>query len=186
MENDYFNKRSIFTYGLPLLIIPPVLLAIIIISGDFFFLEYFHVISGSAWTGMDLVMGIFFAYIMKNVTDIERAQISRRLIPVMMFFMPAIATTTITAGIYTAMSLKINFFNYYFIAVAILALTMMVLGLLIFLPNELRIYMEMSRGGKKVDKIVKLTMFNLRISLIQLILQIVIIGFMANFAVGVY
>lgn len=171
--------------GLPMLIIPPALLVVILLSRNFYFLEYFHVISGSAWTGMDLIMGIFFSYIMKGLSNKERAEVSKRLTPVMLFFMPAIATTTVTAGVYLAISLSIQFFSIYFIVVAVIALTLTVQGLLVFLPNEIRVYMELIRGGKDVGKIVRLTMLNLRLSLVQLILQMILILFMAHFATGV-
>ena len=170
--------------GLPMLIIPPALLAIIIASRSFYFLEYFHVLSGSAWTGMDLVMGIFFAYIMKGLGNQDRAEVSKRLTPVMLFFMPAISTTTVTAGIYLALSLHISFLSPYFIIVAVIAIILTVQGLVIFLPNEARVYLELLRGGKDTRKIVRLTMMNIRISLVQLVLQIAIIVFMAHFATG--
>ncbi len=167
-----------------MLIIPPAFLAIIIARRNFYFLEYFHVLSGSAWTGMDLVMGIFFAYIMKGLGNQDRAEVSKRLTPVMLFFMPAISTTTVTTGIYLALSLHISFFSPYFIVVAVIAIILTVQGLVIFLPNEARVYLELLRGGKDVQKIVRLTMMNIRISLVQLALQIAIIVFMAHFATG--
>lgn len=179
------NNNRILSRGLPMLLIPPAILSAILVSRDFYFLEYFHVISGSAWTGMDLVMGIFFAYIMRGLTNPQRAEVSKRLTPVMLFFMPSIATTTVTAGIYLALNLSIPFNSLYFIIVAVIALALTVQGLLIFLPNEVRVYLELIRGGKDVGKIVKLTMFNIRLSLVQLILQIVLILFMAHFATGV-
>jgi hypothetical protein len=152
------NLRSTLPKGLTLLLTPIIILVGILISGNFYLLEYFHVLSGSAWTGMDLIMGIFFAYIMRGLRNEERAEVSKRLIPVMLFFMPAIATTTITAGIYLAFAMNINIYSDYFIVVAILALSLMILGLLVFLPNELRIYLELKRGAKNISKIVSLTM----------------------------
>ena len=178
------DLKSTLPKGLILLLTPIIILIGILISGNFYLLEYFHVLSGSAWTGMDLIMGIFFAYIMRGLRNDERAEVSKRLIPVMLFFMPAIATTTITAGIYLALAMNINLYSDYFIIVAILALSLMIIGLLVFLPNELKIYLELSRGGKNIAKIVSLTMFNIRLSLVQLILQLTIIVFMAHFATG--
>jgi hypothetical protein len=180
-----FSIRNSLSRGLWMLLIPPVILIVIIISKNFYFLEYFHVISGSAWTGVDLVMGIFFSYIMAGLNNRERVEVSKRLTPMMLFFMPSISTTTVTAGIYLAMSMKISFFSPYFVVVSVIALILTVQGLLIFLPNELRVYSELLKGGQNKEKIVKLTMFNLRLSLVQLILQITIILFMAHFATGV-
>lgn len=168
-----------------MLIIPLLVLSLIMIFHNFYFLEYFHVISGSAWTGIDLVMGVFFSYIMIGLDNRERVEVSKRLTPMMLFFMPSISTTTVTAGIILALDLKIPFSSLYFIIVAVLAIILTVQGLLVFLPNELRVYLELLHGGKDRKKIVRLTMFNLRLSLVQLILQIVIILFMAHFATGV-
>jgi len=179
-----YSIRASLSKGLPMLLIPIIILIAIILSGNFYFLEYFHVLSGSAWTGMDLIMGIFFAYIMHGLRNDERAEVSKRLIPVMLFFMPAISTTTTSAGIYLAFALHIDLFSSYFIAVAILALTMMITGLFIFLPNELRVYIELIHGAKDIGKIVRLTMFNIRLSLLQLSMQLIIIVFMAYFATG--
>ncbi|MHB8360763.1 MAG: hypothetical protein ACYDAO_03945 [Thermoplasmataceae archaeon] len=179
-----YTIRASLSKGLPMLLIPIIILIAIMLSGNFYFLEYFHVLSGSAWTGMDLIMGIFFAYIMHGLRNNERAEVSKRLIPVMLFFMPAISTTTITAGIYLAFALHIDLFSSYFIAVAILSLTMMITGLFIFMPNELRVYIELIHGGKDIGKIVRLTMFNIRLSLLQLSMQLIIIVFMAHFATG--
>ncbi len=181
---DSLALKSVRQKGFILLLTPLIILIGILTSRNFFLLEYFHVVSGSAWTGMDLIMGIFFAYIMKGLRNDERAEVSKRLIPVMLFFMPAITTTTITAGIYLALAMHINLFSNYFIIVSILVLALMASGLLVFLPNELRIYLELVRGGKNIKKIVSLTMINIKLSLVQLILQLTLIVFMAHFATG--
>jgi hypothetical protein len=180
-----FTIRNSLYRGLPMLLVPPVILIAIIYSGNFYFLEYFHVVSGSAWTGMDLVMGLFFSFIMAGLPNDQKLEVSRRLTPTMLFFMPSISTTAVTAGIYLALAMHISFASPYFIAVAVLALVLTVQGLVIFLPNELRVYLEILGGSKDRSKIVRLTMLNIRISAIQLVLQIVIILFMAHFATGV-
>jgi hypothetical protein len=167
-----------------MLLVPVVLLLVVLYSGDFYYLEYFHVITGSAWTGMDLVMGLFFAFVMRGLSNPERVEVSKRLIPTMLFFMPSIASVTVTAGLYTAMHLRIAFSSPYFIATGIIVLILIVQGFALFLPNELRIYLEILRGGKDVGKIVRLTMLNLKLSLSQLVFQIAVIVLMAHFATG--
>ena len=112
--------------GLPMLFIPVVILVIIILSGSFYFLEYFHVLVGSTWTGMDLVMGVFFSYIMAGLDPRQKSEIAVRLTPTMLFFMPSIAASTITAGIYLAYALHFSFYNVYFIAVAVLVLILFI------------------------------------------------------------
>ncbi|AAT42718.1 hypothetical membrane spanning protein [Picrophilus oshimae DSM 9789] len=168
-----------------MLIIPPLLLVIILYSKNFYLLEYLHVVSGSMWTGMDLVLGIFFSYVMKGLNNIQRTYISMRLTPTMLFFMPAISTVTITAGVYTAMDLSIPFTSIYIIIALVIAGILFIQGIGIFLPNELRIYKEILHGAGDKNKIVRLTMLNLKLSLIQVIFQMAIILLMAHFATGV-
>ncbi len=99
--------------------------------------------------------------------------------------MPAISSVTITAGIYTAIGLHIPFSSPYIIAALVISVILFVEGIGIFLPNELRVYIEIIHRAKNTDKIVRLTMLNLQLSLIQVVFQIVIILIMAHFAVGV-
>ena len=97
-----FNMKNSFIRGFSMLIVPPVLLIIILLAHNFYSLEYFHVVAGSMWTGMDLILGIFFFYVMRGLDNFEKTRISMRLTPTMLYFMPAISASTITAGIYTA------------------------------------------------------------------------------------
>ena len=77
-----------------------------------------------------------------------------------------------------------TFSSPYFIATGIIVLILIAQGFALFLPNELRIYIELLRGGKDVGKIVRLTMLNLKLSLSQLVFQIAVIVLMAHFATG--
>ncbi len=180
-----FNMKNSFIRGFAMLMVPPVLLVIILLVHDFYFLEYFHVVAGSMWTGMDLILGIFFSYVMRGLDNFEKTRISMRLTPTMLYFMPAISAPTITAGIYTAMALHIPFSSPYIIAALVISAILFVEGIGIFLPNELRVYNEILHGAKNTEKIVRLTMLNLKLSLVQVIFQIAIILVMAHFAVRV-
>ncbi|PYB67528.1 hypothetical protein DMB44_08915 [Thermoplasma sp. Kam2015] len=183
--DNRFSLGASMKRGLPMLIIPPILLLIILLFRNFYTLEYFHVLAGSIWTGMDLVLGLFFAYVMKGLNNIQRTRISMRLTPTMLFFMPSIAAVTITAGVYLAMDLSIPFSSSYMIAALIIAAVLFIQGIGIFLPNELRVYDEILHGAKNQEKIVRLTMFNLKLSLLQVVFQMAIIMLMAHFATGV-
>ncbi len=180
-----FTLRGSLKRGIPMLLIPPVLLAIVLGINNLYSLEYLHVIAGSMWTGMDLVLGLFFSYVMKGLNNIQRTYIAMRLTPTMLFFMPAISTVTITAGIYLAMDLSIPFTSLYIIAALAIAALLFIQGIGLFLPNEVRVYLEILHGAKDKDKIVRLTMLNLKLSFIQVVFQIFIILLMAHFATGV-
>lgn len=183
--DDRFTLKGSLKRGLPMLIIPPAILIIVLLMNNLYSLEYLHVIAGSMWTGMDLTLGLFFSYVMKGLNNIERTKISMRLTPTMLFFMPSISSVTITAGIYLAMDLSLPFSSVYIIAALTIAAILFIQGIGIFLPNELRVYSEILHGAKDKEKIVRLTMFNLKLSLLQVIFQTAIIVLMAHFATGV-
>jgi hypothetical protein len=180
-----FTLKNSIGRGLPMLAIPPVLLAIILYFNNFYSLEYFHVVAGSMWTGMDLVLGLFFAYIMRGLDNQEKTIVSMRLTPTMLFFMPAISSVTITAGIYLVIDMGIPFTSIYVILALVIASALFIQGIGIFLPNELIVYSEILHGAKDREKIVRLTMLNLKLSMSQVVLQIIIIVIMAHFATGV-
>ena len=185
LRTNAVDWTGILRRGMPMLLVPVALLIVILMYRNFYFLEYFHAVSGSIWTGIDLFMGIFIAHIMRGLRPDQRTEIAMRLTPIMLFFMPAIATTTITAGIYVALSLNIPLFSPYFEAAGIIAISMIVVGFVIFLPNEMRIFLEIVHGAKDVKKIVRLTMINLNLAAVMLVLQIAIILVMAHFATGI-
>jgi hypothetical protein len=171
-----------------MLVIPVLLLVVVLLLHSFLMLDYLHVGSGLAWTGMDLILGIFFSNVMRGLRNEQRARVAMRLTPVMLFFMPSISSVTVTAGVYLAIA--DGYFNpvndIIIIALAIVSI-LFVIGLGIFLPNEVRIYTQLLRGpGGDMAKVIRLTMMNLRLSLIMVVLQIMVILMMAQLATGVF
>lgn len=144
----HFDMKNSISRGLPMLLIPPVILTLILYLHNFYFLEYLHVVAGSMWTGMDLVMGLFFSYVMKGLNSAEKTNISMRLTPTMLFFMPSISSVTITAGIYLAIYMHISFSSPYIISALVIAFALLIQGIEIFLPNGLRVYNESCMGLK--------------------------------------
>ncbi|MCL4343642.1 MAG: hypothetical protein JRN10_02445 [Nitrososphaerota archaeon] len=183
-----FTVRGSLKVGIPMLVIPVLLLVVVLLLHSFLMLDYLHVGSGLAWTGMDLILGIFFSNVMRGLRNEQRARVAMRLTPVMLFFMPSISSVTVTAGVYLAIA--DGYFNpvndIIIIALAIVSI-LFVIGLGIFLPNEVRIYTQLLRGpGGDMAKVIRLTMMNLRLSLIMVVLQIMVILMMAQLATGVF
>ncbi len=185
---DNFTKRGSLSVGIPMLVIPVILLLVVLLFHSFLFLDYLHVASGLTWTGMDLTLGLFFSNVMKGLKNEQRARVAIRLTPVMLFFMPSISSVTITAGIYLAgADGYFHPLNDVLVIAIIIAATLFIMGIGIFLPNELRIYRELLKGPRgDIKKAIRLTMLNLRLSLVMVILQILIILMMAQLATGVF
>lgn len=66
---------------------------------------YVHVMAGVPWTGIDLFFGVVLGPVVGRLHDEARAAVFRRLTPKMTFLMPALALTTIAAGIDLALRL---------------------------------------------------------------------------------
>jgi putative copper export protein len=84
------------------LVAPIITLALALLLHNRVLLDYIHVICGGTWTGIDLFMGLVMSRIMKGLTPDTRSEVVKRLVPVMLFLMPALASVAITAGIYLA------------------------------------------------------------------------------------
>ena len=169
---------SIFT-----LVVPIVAFAAAMLSGNTLFLNYLHVLTGATWTGVDLFMGLVMGRVLGGLEPPARVQIIKRLVPIMLFFMPAIASVTITAGFYLAIWEGVFSFQSPLIIAAIaITAALTVQGIGMILPNELRIYLELRKESPNNEKIVKLGLRNFKLAGSEVIFQIAIIFVMANLA----
>jgi hypothetical protein len=161
------------------LAVPIIALVAALLSGSFLFLDYVHVITGGTWTGIDLFMGLVMSRVLRSLSPPTRAQIIKKLIPLMLFLMPALASVAITAGIYLAEHNGLNFFSPPIIAAGIIVIILSAQGFGFIMPNEIRIFLELRKSNPNIEKIVKLGMRNVYVSGSQSIFQIAIIFVMA-------
>ena len=171
--------------AIPLLFVPVLALLAALAIGQFLYLDYVHVIFGGMWTGIDIFMGLVIGPIIGRMSGPARADFVQRLVPTMLFLMPALASVTITAGIYLAAMEGI--FNLHYLAIQLAGLFVVALtaqGFGIFLPNELRIVLELRKERPDVGKIGRLGLFNARLAGVQAVFQVALIFVMANLAAG--
>jgi hypothetical protein len=143
------------------------------------------VLSGALWTGIDIFMGLVIGPIMARMPPASRAQFVQNLVPTMLFLMPTLASVTITAGIYLAISVGV--FNLHYLAIQLAGLIVVVLliqGLGIFLPNEIRVVLELRKERPDVRRIGRWGLINARLSGVQAIFQVALIFVMACLAAG--
>lgn len=170
--------------GLAMLVVPVAALIIAIFTHNVLILDYVHVLTGGAWTGIDIFMGFVFSYVMKGNTREVRAAVARRLTPLTMFFLPALATTAITSGIYLAQSEGIfSLHSPLIIASGIIVLILVVQGFGIFLPAEIRVFVELGKERPDTSLISRLMMRVLKLGGVQGIFQMLIILVMALIAI---
>jgi hypothetical protein len=69
-----------------------------ILSDKLWPLEFLHVVFGSAWTVIDLFLGLVLGPIMGRMPVQSRIDFTTRLMPKMLLIMPTVVTVTLAAG----------------------------------------------------------------------------------------
>ena len=161
-----------------------------IISANYLFLNYVHVFTAVLWTGTGIFMAFLLGPILRNVSLSTRREVVTWLMPKMIFFMPTVASVTSTAGYFLASKMGLISLDsptvYWISTVLIIVSVMLIQGLGILLPTNLRVYIELKKCDPDMIKIQKLMRIYVRVVAVQAALQFVIIFIMANFATGYF
>ena len=108
--------------------------------------------------------------------------------PKMIFYIPTVAAVTTTAGYYLASRVGLITLHppvaYWIFAVLVIVVAMLVQGLGILLPTNIRIYFELRKSEPNMSKIQKLMRRYVKVVAIQAISQFIIIFIMAEFSTG--
>ncbi len=165
-------------------IVPPVALIYALSVKSLVFLEYVHVITGATWTGFDLFMGLIMSMVFRTLEPRARVEVAKRLTPLNFFAVPSLATVAIVAGIYLAIRLgAFVLTSPWIIGAGIAVLVLTVQGFGIFLPNSVRIFIEVSKPVPDQERIIRLNMLNIKLAGVQAAFQVAIIFIMAHIAV---
>ncbi|MEA2480116.1 MAG: hypothetical protein QOJ07_2038 [Thermoleophilaceae bacterium] len=84
--------------GLPIVAVLLGLLVAAIAANKLWPLEFFHVVFGSAWTIIDLFVGLALGPILGSMPIPARIALTTRLMPKMVLIMPTVVTITLAAG----------------------------------------------------------------------------------------
>jgi len=178
----YTSRLLLWSFGVG--IIPPVVLVVALQLKSLLLLEYVHVISGGTWTGFDLFMSVILGRILASLDLPGRVEVAKRLTPTTFFIMPSLASTAITAGIYLAESLgTFVLTSPWIIAAGIVVIILTAQGFGIFMPNSMRIFIELAKPNPDRAKIARLNGINIRLAGVQGVMQLAIILIMAHIAV---
>ncbi len=169
--------------GIAALVVPIAGLAAALLTSNLILLDYVHVLTGGTWTGIDLFMGFVLSYVLRSSSVVVRAEVAKRLTPVMLFLVPSISSVAITAGYFLANRLGVfSLSSPLIIAAGIIVVLLLVQGLGIFLPNNVRVLLQLGKQSPDYNKISRLMMLNFKLSGVQGILQIALIFVMASLA----
>lgn len=157
-------------------------------GANFFLLNWIHVLSGALWTGADLFMGFMLGPVMRKLEPAQRAAVVAYLVPRTMLYFPMVSLTTSTAGWFLASKLGYLApgtpqFGWALAALIIVTL-LTVQGLGIFLPNSIRMYVELQKSQPDRERVGRLARINFSLAGLQAIFQVAIIVVMSHFVVG--
>jgi len=176
--------KKLLSWSFSIAVIPPIVLIVALALKSLYLLDYVHVICGGTWTGFDLYMGLVMSRILRTLEIPARVEIAKRLTPITFFIIPSIAAVAVTAGIYLAQMMgKFDFSSPWIIAAGIVVLILTIQGFGVFMPNGLRIFIELAKVKPDTNKIAKLNMRNIRLAGSQAIFQVIIILIMAHLAI---
>ena len=165
-------------------------LIVAILTANFLLLNYVHVFTSMLWTGTDIFMAFLLGPILRGVSLSTRKEVISWLMPRMVFYMPTVASVTTTAGYFLASKMGLITLQtpvlYWICAVLIIVVAMLIQGLGILLPTNLRVYYELRKSEPDMARIQRLMRRYVKVVATQAILQFVIIFIMANFATGFF
>ena len=163
-------------------------LIVAILTANFLLLNYVHVFTSMLWTGTDIFMAFLLGPILRGVSLSTRKEVISWLMPKMVFYMPTVASVTTTAGYFLASKMDLITLQtpvlYWITAVLIIVVAMLIQGLGILLPTNLRVYYELRKSEPDMARIQRLMRRYVKVVATQAILQFVIIFIMAWFSVN--
>ena len=160
-----------------------------IASGDRWFLNFVHVITGLMWTGIDIFMGFVLGPILRRVDVSVRREVALRLTPRTLFLMPTLAIITGTTGWYLTVQLgflALPWPQFGWIVAALALITLLTIqGFAILLPANVRVCIELQKPHPDMHKISRLMRLYFVMTASQGVMQIVMIVIMARLVSGV-
>ena len=172
------------------IVIPIGALILAIVTANLLLLNYVHVFTSILWTGTDIFMAFLLGPILRNVSLSTRKEVISWLMPKMVFYMPTVASVTTTAGYFLASKMGLITLEspvvYWITTVLIIVTVMLIQGLGILLPTNIRVYHELRKKEPNMIRIQKLMRRYVKVVATQALLQFVIIFIMANFATGFF
>ena len=139
-----------------------VLVALVVtIAGDWRWgLDFFHVVGGGMWTGIDLFVGFIIGPIIARMSIQARVEFSTRFMPKMLLLMPTLVICTLAAGWQLARNLGLLDPGYahhgWLVASYIVVGVMAVIAIGLLEPANLAVLFELKKTRPNPDIIARL------------------------------
>ncbi len=148
--------------GLPIVAVVMVLLVITIANNWLWGLDFFHVVGGGLWTGIDLFFGLVLGPILGRMSIPARIELTARLMPKMVLIMPTLVVMTLAAGWQLARYLgylsSSNPHHGWLVASFIVVGVMTVIAIGILEPANIAVLFELKKprpNGEVIAKLMK-------------------------------
>ena len=137
-------------------------LVVVIATNWVWGLDFFHVVAGGLWTGIDLFVGFIVGPIIGRMSIPSRMEFSTRFMPKMLLLMPTLVLCTMAAGWQLGNHLGFTDASYYrhgwIVASYIVVGVMSVIALAILEPANLAVLFELKKpkpNGELIGKLMK-------------------------------
>jgi hypothetical protein len=146
--------------GLPLVAIVIAGLVVSIAGNWHWAIDWYHVVGGGLWTGVDLFVGLIVGPILGRLSPAARAEFSARFMPKMVLLMPTLVTMTLASGWQLARqlgNLGLPYPEHWWITASMIVVAIMaVIALGLLEPANLAVLFEMRKPVPDVALIQKL------------------------------
>jgi hypothetical protein len=156
------NFQIVPLRGLPFVAIALVALVGALASNSLWALDFFHIVSGGLWTGIDLFVGFVIGPILGRLSIPARAEFSARFMPKMLLLMPTLVIMTLAAGWQLARhegTILTSYHNHGWVVASMIVVGVMaIIALGLLEPANLAVLFEMKKphpNGLLIAKLMK-------------------------------
>ncbi len=158
-------------------------LAAAYISGSILVLDYVHVLLGAIWTGTDVFLGLLFSAVISSSPIETRKNVAARLLPMTLFFIPAVSVVVPLAGYLLALHEGIfTLSNWLFRAIFVIGILLVGTGFATIVPFSMKIA-PIVYGKASPDRLPMYLKVISSGAFVQMLLQMAIISLMAYIVV---
>jgi glycosyltransferase involved in cell wall biosynthesis len=165
-------------------LIPFLAFILAFLSRSLLLLDYVHVLIGAVWIGIDVFLGLLFSSVVRTIDQQSKIDIGRRMIPMILFFIPSASIVTPIAGYVLSVWEGIfSLTSHLFIAIIALGFVIVVISFFLILPSSLGLLREVSKNTSDSYIISRQLLLISKWAFLQLIFQIAIVSLMAYIVV---
>lgn len=178
------EMKSVIRAGLLAVALPTLAFVLAFASANLLWLDYVHVLLGAIWTGVDVFLGLIFAFVIRTLDSDTKKNVAWRLLPMTLFFIPAASVLTPTAGYILAVNEGIfNHSSWIIDSILVVGGMVFAIGFATIVPYSWLILREMridTVNSKKISDCLAIISGG---ALAQMVFQVAIISLMAYIAV---